>query len=66
MEIPIMDNETVSCPSCGSKRTSEIVATPEQSGTIWCHSCGSVSESTRRFDGAVVADEVDEWLALNT
>lgn len=60
-----MDTESMPCPSCGSKRTSEIAATPDRAGTVWCHSCGSVSESARRFEGAVIADQVDEWLALN-
>ncbi|HUG15099.1 MAG TPA: hypothetical protein VMM78_08770 [Thermomicrobiales bacterium] len=60
-----MEPETVACPSCGSKRTSEIAATRDKEGTIWCHSCGSVSESSTRFEGSVVADQVDEWLTLN-
>lgn len=59
----MIEIESVPCPRCGSKRTSEIAPTPDTRGTIWCHACGAVSESNRRSEGAVVADQVGEWLA---
>lgn len=61
-----METEMIPCPSCGSKRTTEIAATPERAGTVWCHACGAVTESERRFEGAVIADQVADWLLLNS
>jgi uncharacterized Zn finger protein len=34
--------ETAACAKCGSKRTTEIVATSDRPASVWCHSCGAV------------------------
>jgi uncharacterized Zn finger protein len=64
-ETDMIEIESVPCPQCGSKRTSEIAPTPDKRGTIWCHACGAVAESGRRFEGDVIADQVDEWLTAD-
>ncbi len=37
--------EGAPCPSCGSKRTTRIVGVSERLGSLWCHMCGTISES---------------------
>jgi uncharacterized Zn finger protein len=39
---PPMD-EGVRCPSCGSKRTTEMGG-GERPAAIWCHACGAISD----------------------
>jgi transcription elongation factor Elf1 len=55
--------DAVSCPTCGSKRTTEILAGDSKPGTIWCHACGAVTETEAR---AVVSEEepLDKWTEL--
>ena len=39
-----MTSSEHSCPTCGSKRTTQIVAAERGPASLWCHSCGTVSE----------------------
>lgn len=48
-----MTSSEHSCPTCGSKRTTQIVAAERGEASLWCHSCGTVSERE-----AEIANEV--------
>jgi transcription elongation factor Elf1 len=58
-----MDTEMVSCPSCGSKRTTRIFAGNDKPDSVWCHSCGAVTE-TMKSELKDASEPIDEWSAL--
>lgn len=53
----------VPCPSCGSKRTTEIMAGLGRPGSIWCHTCGTVTETEAGIAPDRLSREVAEILA---
>lgn len=46
------------CAKCGSKRTTEIAATPDRPASIWCHSCGAVLTKPIEPDDERAADRL--------
>ena len=50
-----MTSSEHACPTCGSKRTTQIVAAERGTSSLWCHSCGTVSERERGREAASAA-----------
>jgi hypothetical protein len=55
-------SEGTACPSCGSKRTTEIAASERRPGSIWCHACGAVSEVVAEGDAELTIAEAERVL----